>query len=89
MSWTPTTRSSARATPLMTLMTGRITVTIAQTGVPSTRAARSGPASAMFFGIISPITTWRNTTIDSPIVKATGCRNDSGTCRACRTGSIR
>ena len=40
-------------------MTGRITVTTPQTGGPSTSAARSGPASAMFLGIISPSTTCR------------------------------
>jgi hypothetical protein len=43
----------------------------------------------MFLGIISPITTCRKTTIDRPIAKAIGWRNDSGTCSASRRGSIR
>ena len=44
---------------LSTAMTGRSTVTITIIGGLSTRAARSGPASAMFLGTISPSTTWR------------------------------
>ena len=43
----------------MPVITGRVTETMAQIGVPSTSAARSGPARAMFLGIISPSTTWR------------------------------
>ena len=54
-----TRRSTAEATALMTMITGRSTVTMAQIGGPRTSAARSGPASARFFGIISPITTCR------------------------------
>ncbi len=54
---------SSRSTPLaarfMPAITGRSTVTTASIGGLRTSAARSGPASAMFFGTISPSTTWR------------------------------
>ena len=56
---TPNSRRIAEAQALITRMTGRRTVTIAQMGGPSTSAARSGPASARFLGIISPRTTCR------------------------------
>ena len=56
---TPTSLSTAAATALMTTITGRSTVTMPQTSGASTSAARSGPASAMFLGTISPSTTCR------------------------------
>ncbi len=40
-------------------MTGLSSVTMPIIGGPSTSAACSGPAIAMFFGTISPSTTWR------------------------------
>ena len=50
-------------------------------GSETARAVRSGPAIAMFFGTISPITMCRNTTMVRAMVRAIGCRTFSGICR--------
>ena len=52
-------RSTPLAMALSSTTTGRSTCTMNHIGGPSTTAARSGLAIAMFFGTISPSTTCR------------------------------
>jgi len=68
---TPTARSTRFATQFSTRISGEMTREINTSGGPNQRAARSGLVTARFFGTISPITTWRYTTIPSAIVKPT------------------
>ena len=66
------------AIQLSSTITGRRTRTTIVSGGASASTARSGPASAMFFGTISPSTTCRNPITASAIVKAAGCTSASG-----------
>ena len=57
---------------------GLVAMQKASIGGPSQSAARSGPASVMFFGTISPTTVCRKTTTPSASTNATGCTAPSG-----------
>src|SRR5882757_4607744 len=59
-------------------MTGRAARTHNRYGGTSSMAADSGPASAMFFGTISPSSTCNTTTIVVAITNDTVCRTVSG-----------
>src|ERR1700752_463948 len=59
-------------------MTGRATRTQNRYGGTRSMAADSGPASAMFFGTISPSSTCNTTTIVIAMTKDTVCRTVSG-----------
>ena len=58
-------------------------------GGTSQTAVRSGPAIAMFFGTISPITMCRTVTTDSAMTNAIGCSTASGTPSGPNTSSSR
>ena len=70
-------------------MIGRSTVTTPTRTGARTRAERSGPAMAMFFGTISPSTTCRDTTTTSARENAIGWTSASGMPQLSNSGSMR
>ncbi len=86
---TLSSRSRVLAKALMPKMTGRSARVRATREGPSASAVATGAASAMFFGIISPMSMCRYVARVSAITKAIGWTRASGTPTASNGGSSR
>src|SRR5947209_12869830 len=67
----------------MNTSSGRVAVQNHSIGGPSHNTACSGPTRVRFFGTISPITVWANTTTISASTNAIGCAAEVGRCAVC------